>query len=411
MKRMALVAALALTLAGLAGADDSPQFRGPNRDGKFPENGLLKAWPEGGPPVAWVAEGIGDGYASPSIVGDTVYVPGMLDGDQGFLFVLDTSGNIKKKVPYGKETEVKQAPGSRSAPTIDGDRLYLISGFGVVTCFQLPSCDILWQVDAMERFNGQNITWFIAESLLIDGDRLICTPGGPDASVVALDKMTGDTVWTSKGLSEPSAYCSPDVFELGGRRLIVTMTAKLVVGLDAETGEVLWTHEHETDYDIHAVTPVFADGMLYYTAGYKSGGGMLQLSADGSSVTPVWRDKTLDCQHHGVVLLDGYIYGTSHGSGRDLICLELKSGKVMWTTDKAIRQGVVIYADGMLYVYEGPKEGVISLVKATPDGFERTGSFTVTQGTDKHWTHPAIANGVLYVRRGDALIAYNIAAP
>ena len=410
MKKMALVAALALTLAGVAGAADSPQFRGPNRDGKFPEEGLLKEWPAGGPPVTWVTEGLGKGYASPSIVGDTIYLPGMLDANRGFLFVLDTAGNVKKKVPYGDETKDKQAPGSRSTPTIDGDRLYIISGFGVVTCFQLPACEIVWQVDTLKRFNGKNVSWSIAESLLVDGDRLICTPGGSNASVVALDKMTGDTIWTSKGLSEASAYCSPDVFELGDRRLIVTMTAKVVAGLDAETGKVLWTHEHETDYDIHAVTPVFADGMLYYTAGYKSGGGMLQLSADGSSATPVWTDKTLDCQHHGVVLLDGYIYGTGHGSSRDLICLELKSGKVMWTSEKAIRQGVVIYADGMLYVYEGPKEGVVSLVKATPKGFERTGSFTVTQGTDKHWAHPAIANGMLYVRHGNALIAYNIAA-
>ncbi|MCP4643623.1 MAG: PQQ-binding-like beta-propeller repeat protein, partial [bacterium] len=364
MRTFVLAVALMVVTVGLAGAADSPQFRGPNRDGKFPETGLLKQWPAAGPPVVWVAEGIGEGYASVSVAGDTIYVPGMVGKNQGTLFLLDLDGAIKGQVPYGEETLDKQAPGPRSAPTIDGDRVYLISGLGVVTAFQRPDCGIAGQVDVMQRFGGQKISWTLAESLLIDGNNVICTPGGPDASVVALDKMTGDTVWTSKGLSEPSAYCSPDLFEVGGRRLIVTMTAKSVVGLDAGTGAVLWTHPHETDYDIHAVTPVLGGDMLYYTGGYKSGGGMLKLSADGSSVAPQWKDLALDCQHHGVVLVDGYIYGTSHHT-RALVCLELKSGKVMWET-KDVRQGALIYADGMLYIYEGPKTGRVSLVKANP---------------------------------------------
>ena len=343
-----------------------------------------------------------------SVVGDTIYASGM-EGKQGNLTLLDLDGNVKGKFAYSEETQDKQAPGPRSAPTIDGDRLYLMSALGEVTCFKLPACEILWQVNVLERFGGKQIQWTIAESLLVDGAHLICTPGGPDASVAALDKMTGDTVWQSQGFSEPSAYCSPDVFDIGGNRVIVTMTAKSVVGLDAASGKVLWTHPHETDYDIHAVTPVFADGMLYYSAGYGSGGGMLEVSADGSSVTPKWTDKKLDCQHHGVVLLDGYIYATGH-KGKALVCLELKTGKVMWET-RDVSQGVTVYADGMLYVYEGPKKGIVSLVKAQPSGFERTGSFAVTEGDDKHWAHPTIAGGRLYVRHGDALIAYDIAAP
>ncbi|MFO7973832.1 MAG: PQQ-binding-like beta-propeller repeat protein [Candidatus Hydrogenedentota bacterium] len=406
MKNAAACILVVVLIGSMAWGADSPRFRGPNRDGKFPETGLLKEWPEDGPPIVWAANGIGEGYASPSIVGDTVYVPGMQDG-QGVLFVLDLAGNIKGRHPYGPETTTKQAPGPRSTPTIDGDRLYLISGLGLVTCFQLPDCEILWQVDIIKRFEGKMITWSLAESPLIDGDNLICTPGGPDASVVALNKMTGDTVWTSKGWSEPSAYCSPDVFEVGGRRIIVTMTAKSVVGLDAATGEVLWSHFHETDYDIHAVTPVLEGRMLYYTAGYGSGGGMLLLSEDGSSITPKWSDKNLDCQHHGIVLLDGYIYGTGH-KGSKLICLELETGKLMWET-REVRQGVVIYADGMLYVYEGPRTGVVSLVKATPEGFARTGAFKVTQGGGNHWAHPVISGKRLYIRHGDALIAYDIA--
>jgi outer membrane protein assembly factor BamB len=409
MKNLTCVAMGALMLMAVADAADSPQFRGPNRDGKFPETGLMKAWPEGGPPIAWVAKGVGKGYASASVVGDTIYVPGTLDDNQGYVFVFDLEGTMKGKIRYGEETQDKQAPGSRSTPTIEEDRMYLISGLGVVSCIKLPEGSILWQVDTLARFNGKNIQWSIAESPLIEGNTVLCSPGGPDASVAALDKMTGETVWTSKGLSEPSAYCSPDVIVHNGRRIVVTMTAKLVVGLDAKTGEVLWTHPHETDYDIHAVTPVYADGMLYYTAGYKSGGGMLQLSEDGSSVAPKWTDKNLDCQHHGVVLLDGYIYGTAHGSGKGMVCLELESGKMMWNT-REVRQGVTVFADGLFYVYEGPKRGIVHLIEASPKGYELKGAITITEGegTDKHWAHPTIAGGRLYVRHGDALIAYDV---
>lgn len=404
-----LSAAVLICFSWYGYAADSPQFRGPNRDGVFLDTGLMQAWPSEGPPLEWVTQGLGTGYASASIAGERIYVPGAVDGNQGCLFILDSSGTILSTIPYGQETEDSQAPGPRSTPTIDGDRAYLVSGLGVLTCFDLAGTKVAWQVDMLQRFGGQNITWTIAESPLVDGQNVICTPGGPDAAVAALNKVTGETVWTSKGLSDLSAYCSPDVIEHGGRRIVVTMTAKYVVGVEAGNGLLLWTHPHETEYDIHGVTPVFANGMLYYTAGYKSGGGMLELAADGASITPRWTDKTLDCQHHGVVLLDGYIYGTSHGSGAGLVCLELSSGEVMWSSNE-ITQGATVCADGMLYIYEGPKRGVVSLVKASPAGFEKAGMVSVNEGTGKHWAHPSIAGGRLYIRRGDALIAYSIAA-
>lgn len=356
----------------------------------------------------WVAKELGRGYSSVSVVNETIYLTGKEGDGQGYLYLLDLEGNVKKRVAYGKETDNAQAPMSRSTPTIDGDRLYLTSAYGVVSCFRIPDATKLWEVDMMKRFGGKLPTWHIAESLLIDGDRAVCTPGGPDAGVVALDKMTGETIWTSKGLSDGASYCSAVIAEHGGRRLILTMTAKLVVGLDAETGEVLWTHKHETDYDIHAVAPVYHDGLVFYTGGYGSGSGVLELSPDAKSVTPKWKDRTLDCQHHGVVLLDGYIYGTGHNTS-ELVCLDMKTGKIMWRT-REVTQGATVYADGMLYVYEGPRRGIVSLVKATPAGYQRTGSFKVTEGTDNHWAHPTIANGRLYIRHGNTLIACDIEA-
>ncbi|MFA6239404.1 MAG: PQQ-binding-like beta-propeller repeat protein [Candidatus Hydrogenedentales bacterium] len=408
MKKMTWILLGILVCSASAWGADSPQFRGPDRDGIFPEKGLLQAWPEGGPTLAWKTEGIGGGYAAASVAGDTIYVSGMLEDEVGYIFALDLAGKMKWKAPYGAETLDEKATGARSTPTIDGDRIYVMSGLGVLTCMSTADGKPVWQVEAKKVFGGQDTSWAIAESVLVDGDLVFCTPGGPDASVVALNKMTGKTVWTTKGLSEPHAYCSPDVFQFEGHRVLVTMTAKSVVGIDVKDGAVLWTHKHETDYDIHAVTPVLQGNMLYYTGGYGSGGGMLEVSKDGASVSPIWSDKNLDCQHHGVVVLDGYIYGAGHNSG-SLFCLELATGKVMWNAEE-ISQAVVVCADGMLYTYEGPKKGIVSLVKASPEKFEKLGSFVVAKGRDKHWAHPAIANGRLYVRYEGVLYAYDIKA-
>ncbi len=405
---MTMMTLVLFVFACVASAGDSPQFRGPNRDGKFDEQGLMKQWPDGGPPVAWIAKGLGKGYASASVANGKIYVPGMMENQNAFIFVLNADGAIEKKISYGKETVDQQAPGPRSTPTIDGDRLYILSGLGVVTCINLAKGEKLWDVNILERFGAKNNQWTLAESLLVDGDRVICTPGGPYAGIAALNKMTGETIWATKGLSDMASYCSPTIIDHKGRRILLTETSKLVVGIDAAAGALLWTHDHPTEYDIHAVTPIYNNGLVYFTGGYGSGGGALELSHDGSAVTAKWTDKNLDCQHHGVVLVDGYLYGTGHKNGQ-LMCLEMATGKLMWST-KEVRQGAVVYADGMLYAYEGPKTGIVDLVKAVSTGFERAGKFSVTEGDDKHWAHPAIANKRLYIRHGDALIAYDIAA-
>lgn len=403
---------LGITVAtGAALAADSPQFRGADRTGVVQETGLLNQWPEAGPAELWTAEGLGKGYSSVSIAKGKVYVAGMNESQDGFISVINAAdGKVEKKLPYGKDVLNDQADGPRCTPTIDGDRLYQLSGTGVLYCIDLAQGKTAWEVNILDRFKAKNITWFLSESPLVDGDRVIVTPGGPDAGLAALNKMTGETIWATKGLSDAASYCSPIIFEHKGRRILTTETATMLVAADAATGALLWTHPHKTNYDIHGVTPVYKDGLLYYSGGYGSGGGCLELSADGSKFAVKWTDTTLDCQHHGVVQLDGYLYGTSHQSGKGmLVCLEMATGKVMWTA-KEVRQGDVIAAEGMLYVYEGPGSGIMDLVKASPQGFESKGRFKITKGTEKHWAHPAIANGVLYVRRGDALMAFDIKA-
>lgn len=406
-------AVLCLALLGFslnaAHGGDARQFRGPERDGKFDEQGLLKAWPDGGPTLLWENGAIGLGYASPSIVGDTLYVPGMIETNTGSLFALALDGTEKWRLNYGPETEDSQAPGARSTLTVDGTSGYLISGLGVLYKIDLTQPSITWEIDLLKRFNGKAIQWAIAESPLVDEKYVYCMPGGPDAAVVALDKQSGETVWTTKGFGDASAYCSPNIINHNGRRILVSMTGKGLVGVDATSGEVLWTRVHPDQWDIHANTPVYSDGMLYFVAGSKAGGVMLQLSEDGSTITPVWTDTEMDTLHGGVVLHEGYIYGTTHRSGKEMLCLELKSGKIMWRTPE-VTEGALVYADGMLYNYEGPMRGVVSLIKANPEGFERTGQFTITKGESKHWAHPVVAGGRLYIRRGEFLWAYDVAA-
>ena len=397
-------------LSPMAYSGESPQFRGPNRDGHFAERGLLKQRPEKGPDVIWTVKGLGAGYSSPAVRGGKIYVTGMDAEQNGFLSIMTTDGKPERKVPYGKETVEAQAPGSRSTPTLDGDRAYLLSGLGVLSCIDLNKGEKKWAMDFTIQFGSEKPQWHYAESVLIDGDRVIATPGGKDHLVVALDKMTGSTIWTTNGLEDKASYCSPTVIQHNGKRILVTVTGRYVVGIDPEHGGLLWSFEHRAPWDIHGVTPLYKDGLLYYVGGDGSGGGVLALSPDGTAVTSKWTDTTLDCLHHGVVLVDGYLYGTGYKK-RQLVCLEMATGKVMWAShSEEVGMGDVIYADGMLYVYEGPAKGVVDLVKASPAGLSRTGRFELTEGDGKHWAHPVLSNGRLYLRHGDMLMAYQVAA-
>lgn len=385
---------------------DTPQFRGPNRDGKFAETGLLKAWPEGGPSLAWQYDGVGKGYSSVSVVEGTIYTAGMEDDLQGYVYALGLDGTLKWKAAYGPETEEKMAPGSRSTPTVDGDRLYLMSGLGAVYCLSRADGKVLWSVDAAKAFGAENVLWVFSESLLVHGDLVYASPGGPDASIVALNKMTGATVWTSKGLSEASAYCSPKIFSLGGRDVLVTMLALSMVGVEADSGKVLWTHAQKVPYDIHANTPVGVGNQIFYTA--EKGCGLVEVAADGNSVKQVWTAKEPEVLHHGVILQDGYLYGGGYGS-HAMHCVDFKTGTPTWSTD-TIGEASIIEADGMLYLYESPKKGLVHLVAVDHEKFEPRGVFQVPQAKDKHWAHPAIANGLLFIRYNGTLYAYDIKA-
>lgn len=394
-------------VVSISHATDWPQFRGPARDGKSPETGLLQAWPAEGPELLWSVDGLGEGFSSPTIANGKVYVTGMLgDAKMGHLHAFDLSGKRLWSTPYAPEWE-KTYPGTRYSPTVNEDRAYLISSHGVVCCFDAESGALLWQRDVAKDFGGTAPAMGFAESLLIDGERLIVTPGGPDASVVALNKADGATIWTSNGLSDQSAYCSPILIERGGRRLIVTLMTATLAGLDPETGAVVWRTPFDETEELqnHAVAPVYHDGLLYATSGHRKGGVMYELSMDGGAITQRWADETLNNHHGGVIIHEGHLYGSTMNAR--WVCLEAATGAVKWQ-DRGPGKGSVTMAGGLLYCYG--EKGTVALVRATPEGYQASGTFKVEQGEGVHWAHPSISGRMLYLRHGDVLLAYDIAA-
>ena len=409
MNRTRLVATLIVVCALVIAAQgaDSPRFRGPAGDGVFAETGLLKQWPEGGPKLAWSKTGLGLGYSSALVVDGTVYITGMDEKKQGHLFAFGLDGSLKWKVAYGPELgKTGPAPGgTRGTPTIDGDRIFLMTGFAKLVILDKAQGQVLKTIDLLERFGAGQAKFGFAECVLVDGQKVICTPGGPDASLVALDRNTGETLWKTEGLSQPAGYGSVRLIRHNGKKLIVTMLEKVVVGIDPDTGKVLWQYDFPNRFGVLPNPPLYANGMLYVCGGGGTGGTLLALADDATSVTEEWKDRTLDCQMQGTVLVDGCIYGTAQSGNRGLVCLDWKTGQPKWNAG-SVKQGAVVAADGMLYVYG--QDGTMYLVKPSAEAFEPVSQFAVSQGTAEHWAHPTIANGRLYIRHGDALMAYDV---
>lgn len=398
-----MAAVLVLMTASAGYCADWPGFRGAKRDGKSTETGLLKSWPEGGPKLLWSVKGLGKGYSSAAVAGGKVYTVGMIDG-KGYLFAYNMAGKRLWRKPYAPE-HVGGYPGTRSTPTIDGGRVYVTSGLGAAVCLSAATGKKIWSINFLKKFGGKKLNWGLAESVLIVGNKAILTPGGPNASMVAVNKKTGKTIWRTKGLSDSSGYCSPTLVTLEARKLIVTMTRDAVVGIDAADGKMLWRHTWRNRYGNHPDTPLYKDGIIYATCGYGKGSVTLKLSADGAKVRKLWEAKKLDPTHGGVVLVDGHLYGSGH-KGK-WFTVNAASGEVTYTV-AGVGKGSVIYADGMLYCYG--ERGKLGLVKPGRKTHKVVSSFTITAGGGEHWAHPTIANGRLYIRHGDAMMVYNIAA-
>lgn len=383
----------------------SSQWRGPNRNGIYTETGLLQKWPVKGPKLLWSFEGLGAGHGNVGIGKDKIFILGMPE-KSGFLYAFDFNGKLLWKKNYGPEWH-ENYTGPRSTPTIVDDLVYFISGQGVVYCYKAGNGDLLWSIDMVKKFSGRNITWGIAESVLINGDILFCTPGGTENNIVALNRLTGTTVWTSPGNRQPSAYCSPILVKHNKTQLIVTMTAESIVAVDAVTGQFYWKVDQFQANKIHANTPVYLNGIIYCSSdNAKTNFGLvaLKLSDDGKSVSVLWRNEDFKNLMGGIIVTDGHIYGSMYRKGL-WCCINAVTGKIIYSSDK-IWDGNIVMADGRMYCYS--EKGDMALVSADPSSFNVLSSFKIPLGTDQHWAHPVINTGRLYIRHGDALMVYNI---
>jgi outer membrane protein assembly factor BamB len=384
---------------------NSSQWRGPDRQGIYYETDLLKIWSDSGPELLWSYEGLGSGHSSVGIGNNCIFVNGMPD-TLGILYSFDFDGKLLWKKVYGTEWH-ENYTGTRSTPLVVDDVVYLESGMGVVYCINAFSGEIIWQVDLLNKFNANNIKWGMAESLLIDGDKLICTPGGKEFNIVALNRFNGETIWTSSGFEEQSAYCSPVLVAHNNTRLIVTMTATSVIAVDADTGEFYWREVQMQGNLIHANTPVYSDGVIFCSSSSaKENGGLLalKLSDDGKNVQKLWRNEDFKNLMGGFIVKDGFIYGGKYRK-KEWYSVNVKSGEDNLISD-TLNAGVIIFADNLFYCYSD--KGQIALVDADPARFDIKSLFEVPLGTDQHWSHPVIYLGRMYIRHGNALMVYNI---
>ncbi len=389
------------------------QWRGPERDGIFKETGLLKAWPESGPDIILKAEKIGKGWSSPILAGDMIYATGMID-TLDYLTAIDLKGNIKWQVSYGRSWN-KSFPDTRSSATIDGDRIYVQSGTGRLVCIDRGNGNEIWAVEVDKDFEGEYHMWGNSETPLVTGDLVICTPGGKKTSVVAFNKLTGKLIWQSKSLGGPRAYSSATVYEFNGRQFILAVIASHLIALNPGSGEIVWNYPYwkpekwkwQDNGLIWTNTPVFKDDKIFLSMGYDYPAVMLKLSLGGNSVSEMFTDSIFDNHHHGMILHDGFLYGSNwiNNNKGNWVCMEWNTGKIMYeeTWDS---KGSMIMADGLLYCYN--EKGTVALVKPDPSGFKVISEFKISEGAGPHWAHPYIADGKLLVRHGDVLFVFNI---
>jgi outer membrane protein assembly factor BamB len=394
----------AAALGAQAPSSDWPQWRGPDRNGVSRETGLLQEWPRTGPRVVWTASQLGEGFGSIAVAGDRVFVQGAR-ARQSVVSSLDrATGKLVWSAAIGPSRTNDRGSGPRSTPTVDGDRLFVLTENGDLASMQAADGKVIWRRNILQEFGGRNIGWLISESPLVDGNRVIVSPGGRGAGMVALDKASGKTIWTSKELSDEAGYASPVVADVQGVRTIMTLTGSAGIGVRASDGKVMWRYGNVANRTANITTPVYADGKVFYTSAYGTGGALLGLRATGQEIRAqeVYFTGNMQNHHGGVVVVDGYLYGYNNSI---LTCLEFATGKVMWR-DRSVGKGTVAYADGHLYILS--ENNVVGLVEASPKGYREKGRFTIADQGWPSWAHLAISGGRLYVRNQGVLSSYDL---
>ncbi|HZY86611.1 MAG TPA: PQQ-binding-like beta-propeller repeat protein [Gemmataceae bacterium] len=419
MKKWMLSLLGCLLLAGPAPAADWPQWQGPDRNNVSKETGLLKTWPKGGPKLLWTFAEAGMGYSAPAVVGDRLYTMGATGG-KDYLFALDVkTGQKVWAAPLGPMFEQDRGDGPRGTPTVDGDHVYVITGQGTLLCLKTADGTKVWSKDFRKDLSGamQN-RWGYSESPLVDGDKLVCTPGGRLGTVAAFDKKTGAPVWRCEGLKDNAAYSSLVVANFGGTRQYVLRTDASVAGVAAKDGKLLWRIARSGP--VAAIpTPVVFTDHVYVTSGYGAGCALIHVTKDGDKfrADEVYANRNMTNHHGGVVLVDGHVYGYSDGKG--WVCQDVLKGNLVWQERSKLDKGSVTCADGQLYCYS-EVDGTLVLVPATTAGWKEDGRLKLprastlerprSQRTKNVWTHPVVANGRLYLRDQDLIFCFDVKA-
>jgi hypothetical protein len=416
--RLLLLLTVCVSVSLPALAADWPQWRGPNRDDISKDTGLLQSWPKDGPKLLWTLTDAGIGYSGPAVVGDRLYTMGA-DGSKSFLFAVDVAKGEKVwSVEIGPMFRNGYGDGPRGTPTVDGDHVYGIDGTGELICADTGGKKV-WQISLRKDLGGDMMSgWGYSESPLVDGDKLVCTPGGSKGTIAALDKKSGTVLWRSTDAKNRAAYSSIIVGEVGGIRQYIQLTSEGLIGVAAADGKLLWQSPIGGCGTATIPTPIFHDGYVYATSGYGNARpGLVKLTVEGKGIKAeeVYSNKNLANKHSGVVLVDGVLYGASEAGGSWVALDFLKGDKLGWQNPGLRPKGSITYADGRLYLYS-MDNGTVVLLEPNPKEWKETGRFKIPQTTKIPrksggiWTHPVVANGRLYLRDEDLIFCYDVKA-
>ncbi|MBC8468678.1 MAG: PQQ-binding-like beta-propeller repeat protein [Planctomycetes bacterium] len=405
-----VTASICVSLSFATNVDNSPgwpEFHGSGRKNISPDIGLLKKWPEGGPQLLWKYSQCGKGFSGVAIARGMIFTAGDF-GREEMVIALDMDGNLLWKMPNG-EAWRGPSPGSRATPTYNDGAVYHMNPDGRLAAYEAPSGEQLWAVDLKSQFDAKFGIWAFAENVIVDGDKVLCMPGGPKSRVVALDKRTGKTLWVNTEIEHSAAYCSGIVVTNAGLRQLINMTQRSVFGLNVETGKLVWSAPFVPMSPQNALRPVFQDGYVFIACGHSSGGTLLKTDPGSNTASTVWHRRDLDDCHSGTVLLNGKLYGSAcRQGGRCFYCVDFLTGKTI-KLDSTLGKVGITCADGMIYALN--HQGTMSLLAVTPDGFDIVSQFELTRKpANSYLAHPVVCGGKLYIRCDQDLYVYDVRA-
>jgi outer membrane protein assembly factor BamB len=385
-------------------ADDWPQWRGPRRDGVSKETGLLKDWPANGPRLAWRSSGLGEGYSSFAVADRRLYTLGARQNTEYVFALAAATGEKIWEVANGRRFNNDRGDGPRGTPTIDGDRVYVFGSSGDLTVLDAATGKVFWTQNLLQKYGGSNISWGLSESPLVLSDRIIVTPGGRGASIVALRKTDGSLIWKSQ--SDEPGYSSALLHPIGSIQQAVVFTAERALGIDVNDGRVLWSYNRVANRTANIATPIARGSHVFLSSDYGTGAGLLALTPDGTGIkaSEVYFTNEMRNHHASSVLVGDYLYGFSSSI---LTAMHFETGKVAWR-DRSVGKGSLVFADDRLYLFS--ENGVVGLAEANPQKYVEHGRFQLRTGNLPTWSHPVVSGGKLFIRDQDTLYAYDVAA-